>query len=196
MNCSAMSSDGHLRILVGDTNDAQITDAENGNILTTLKGHRDNIFSCAWSTNGRYVATGSQDATVLIWDARNWNMPLKRLNSVMSCARSLHFADSGALVAAESDDVVSIFGRQNFDLRQDIRFFGSIAGVALPNGGSEIVVANIDKTVGGILSFQQTPQGLNGGTYGLRVSKDALDFQDARRQIQIDIIQFWTAHQI
>ena len=83
------------------------------------------------------------------------------MHSISSCARSLHFTDDGALIIGESDDVISICHTRDFSLRQDIRFFGSIAGVALLDGGSEVVVANADKTVGGILSFDRTPQGLN-----------------------------------
>ncbi|KAK1079077.1 hypothetical protein LTR48_008238, partial [Friedmanniomyces endolithicus] len=87
----------------------------------------------------------------------------------MSCPRSLHFTDTGALVVAESDDVVSVYDAGTFRKRQDIRFFGSIVGVALLDGGAELAVANADETVGGLLTFQRTAQGLNGGTFGVRM---------------------------
>lgn len=87
----------------------------------------------------------------------------------MSCARSLNFTDDGALVIAESDDVVSVVDTKTCALRQDIRFFGSIAGLSLVNGGEEMVVANADQTVGGLMSFRRVsgPRGI--GRHGERV---------------------------
>ncbi|KAK6398021.1 hypothetical protein LTR65_003101 [Meristemomyces frigidus] len=169
VNCAATSPEGRLRVLVGDSHEAQITDAERGNTLVTLRGHADHGFSCAWAPNGIHVATGAQDGTTLVWDARNWHQPVRSLPSVMSSPRSLHFTDNDTLVVAEDDDVVSIYQPGSFDKSQDIRFFGSIAGVALLDGGAEIAVANIDKTVGGLLTFERTAQGVNGAAFGRRV---------------------------
>lgn len=171
INCSVTSSDGRLRALVGDSTETLITDAEKGTSLVTLKEHTDHIFACAWSQDGRYVATGAQDGIVNVWDARKWSKPLRALESTMSCTRSLHFTNTGALVAAENDDVVKIYDGVKFDSHQDIRFFGSIAGVALLDGGAEIVIANSDKTVGGLLTFERQSQGLGNGTYKHKVAK-------------------------
>ncbi|KAK3657107.1 hypothetical protein LTR56_002621 [Elasticomyces elasticus] len=169
INCAVTSPDGRLRALAGDSREVYITDAERGDTLVKLRGHLDHGFACAWSPNGNHVATGAQDGLTMVWDARNWSEPLHSLTSIMSCPRSLHFADDGALIVAESDDVVSVYDGGTFTKRQDIRFFGSIVGVALLDGGAELVVANADKTVGGLLTFQRTTHGLNGGTFGQQV---------------------------
>ncbi|TKA82855.1 hypothetical protein B0A55_00986 [Friedmanniomyces simplex] len=171
INCSVTSPDGRLRALVGDSRKAYITDAERGDTLVKLRGHLDHGFACAWSPSGVHVATGAQDGHTSIWDARNWSEPLHSLPSTMSCPRSLHFTDTGALVVAESNDVISIYDAGTFHRRQDIRFFGSIVGVALLDGGAELAVANADKTVGGLLTYQRTAQGLTGGTttFGERI---------------------------
>ncbi|EMC95228.1 hypothetical protein BAUCODRAFT_59535, partial [Baudoinia panamericana UAMH 10762] len=155
VNCSATSPDGRLRVIVGDSRDAHITDAERGHSLVKLSEHTEHGFACAWAPNGIHVATGAQDGKTLIWDARKWSQPVHSSASVMSCPRSLHFTDEGALVVAESEDVVTILEGASFERRQDIRFFGSIAGVALLDGGAELVVGNADKTVGGLLTFRR-----------------------------------------
>ena len=156
INCAATAPDGRLRALVGDSADALITDAATGEKLVKLSGHTDNVFACAWSPDHRLVATGSADGKVLLWEPRNWSRPLACMPSVVTCTRSLHFsANSAVLIAAEDEDVVSIFDTRNWTGRQDIRFFGTIAGVALLDGGDELVIGNGDRTVGGLMTFQR-----------------------------------------
>ncbi|KAK5133273.1 hypothetical protein LTR08_008007 [Meristemomyces frigidus] len=170
VNCAATSPDGRLRALVGDSQDAHITDAERGAVLATLRGHADHGFACAWAPDGVHVATGAQDGATLLWDARNWASPLRALPSAMSTPRSVHFADDNALVVAEDDDVVAVYAAGGgYEKVQEVRFFGSIAGVALLDGGVEMVVADSDKTVGGLLAFERTGRGGSGGAFGQRV---------------------------
>lgn len=158
LNAAATASDGRLRTLVGDCPDALITDAESGETLVTLRSHTDHIFACAWSPDDRLLATAAQDGKIALWDSRNWSQPLAEPPNVMSCSRSLHFtADSSLLVSAENQDVVSVLDTRDLvHGRQDICFFGTIAGVALVDGGDEVVVANGDRSVGGLMSFRRT----------------------------------------
>lgn len=158
LNCAVSSSDGRLRALVGDSPDALITDAESGETLVTLQSHNAHIFSCAWSPDDRFLATGAQDGKIALWDSRNWSQPLAELPNALSCSRSLHFtSDSSRLISAENEDVVSIIDTRGLaETRQDIRFFGTICGVTLVDGGDEIVVANGDRSVGGLMSFRRT----------------------------------------
>jgi WD40 repeat protein len=171
LNSATTASDGRLRALVGDSPDALITDAESGESLATLRSHADHIFSCAWSPDSKFLATGAQDGKIALWDSRNWAKPLATLPNVLSCSRSLHFSsDSSMLVSAENEDVVSVFDTRSLPLshgqwqqqgRQDIRFFGTIAGVTLVDGGDEIVVANGDRSVGGLMSFRRSHHSSN-----------------------------------
>jgi hypothetical protein len=165
LNSAITSSDGRLRALVGDSPDALITDAESGETLVTLQSHNAHIFSCAWSPDDRFLATGAQDGKIALWDSRNWTQPLAELPNALSCSRSLHFtSDSSRLISAENEDVVSIFDTRGLaETRQDIRFFGTICGVTLVDGGDEIVIANGDRSVGGLMSFRRTQYGGSGG---------------------------------
>ncbi|KAI7487990.1 hypothetical protein D0860_05774 [Hortaea werneckii] len=171
VNCSATAPDGRLRVLVGDSNDAHVTDAEKGNVIATLHGHTDHGFACSWAQNGLHLATGAQDGKTLVWDARNRSRPLHTLPSTMSCPRSLHFTDNDGLIVAEDEDVVSVYDPSTFAKRQDIRFFGSIAGFALLDGGAELALANSDKTVGGLMSFQRSARGREQEQRPLRFDK-------------------------
>ncbi|EME79327.1 uncharacterized protein MYCFIDRAFT_216411 [Pseudocercospora fijiensis CIRAD86] len=181
INCSATAPDGRLRVLVGDTSDTLITDAERGAPIITLKEHNDHGFACAWSKDGRHVATGAQDGSILVWDSRKWSKPLRSLDSVMSCARSLNFTHTGELIVAENDDVVRVYDAGRFDAWQELRFFGSIAGVALVDGGAELAIANADKTVGGLMTFERSSRGVGCGSYGRKVAKAGPNGANSRR---------------
>jgi hypothetical protein len=173
-NCSALSSDGRLRVLVGDSNETLITDADRGDILVTMKEHTEHGFACAWSEDSRSVATGAEDGIVVLWDSRNWSRPVRTMQCAVATARSLHFTSDSALVVAEDDDFVTIHDTRREGEKQEIGFFGSIAGMALIDGGEEMVVANIDATVGGLLSWQRSPQNPSSGLSDKAVSRDAI----------------------
>ncbi|KAJ9624902.1 hypothetical protein H2203_004852 [Taxawa tesnikishii (nom. ined.)] len=140
LNCSATSPDGRLRVVLGDWDETLVTDAERGTVLVRSRQHEERQdwrasvwgFSCAWSDDGRHVATGAQDGRVVVYDARNWRTPLTVLGCEMGYARSLQFTASGAigggpaLVIGESDDVVSVYDARTWDTKQDVDFLARL----------------------------------------------------------------------
>lgn len=50
--------------------DIQIFDVVTQSKIRSLSGHTDSVWSLSWSHNGRYIASGSADATARVWD---WN---------------------------------------------------------------------------------------------------------------------------
>jgi WD40 repeat protein len=46
----------------------RIWDTTRGNLLTVIKGHSDCIFSVAFSHDGKFLASGSADNTVKVWE--------------------------------------------------------------------------------------------------------------------------------
>ena len=178
LNCAATSPDGRLRVLVGDSKQTLITSADTGEILHSFVDHTDHAFSCAWSPDGRHVATGAQDGLVMIYDSRYWDRPLEILPCELGCARSLQFTtlsshgdgngssgSSSALVVAESDDYVSIWDAGGssessanggaFSRKQTIDFFGAVTGVVALDAGKELVVADGDRECGGLMVFER-----------------------------------------
>lgn len=187
LNAAATACGARMRAVVGDAPDALVTDAESGDVLATLKAHTDHIFACAWAPDDRVLATGAQDGKVVLWDARKWSEPLAVVTSALTCARSLCFSqDGGLLVSAENEDVVSVFDARGIlresgsegerggvcrRFRQDIQFLGTVAGVAMVDGGNEMVVANGDRSLGGLMGFRRTFE--SGGEFDEGVTEDA-----------------------
>lgn len=171
INCAATSPDGRLRVVVGDCNEALITNAETGQPVEILRNHTDHAFACAWADDGRYVATGAQDSQIVVYDARWWRDPLRFIAAEVACARALAFSPVGGgkrvLLAAEADDVVNVIDAQTFASRQSLSLFGAIGGMSITPDGGDVFVACCDNKVGGILGFERTGYGQEYGLGGL-----------------------------
>lgn len=200
INCTAISPDQRLRVLVGDTRDVMICNAATGEVLQSLEGHRDYGFACDWADDGWTVASGNQDMQVKIWDARKWTnssgvaQPIATIAADMAGVRKLKFSPLGSgkrvLVAAEPADIISVIDGESFTEKQTLSFFGEIGGVDFTNDGQDLVVANCDPMRGGIMEFERCDMA-GGGIYGLeeynesryrgrvRRGRDGYDWMDA-----------------
>ena len=161
VNCSATSPDTRLRLVVGDDTQPLILDADTGRQVVGLQRHHDYGFACDWSPGGRYVATGNQDGSVQIWDARKWDEPLTEepIGTELGGIRSLHFSPLGSgrpvLLMAEPADIISVVDAVTFDTRQRFDFFGEIGGTGFVADGSSFFVANMDRAFGGLFEFER-----------------------------------------
>lgn len=178
LNCAILNPDKTLRVMVGDTKDVLITEAESGEVLTRIKGHRDYGFACDWAPDGWTVATANQDKTIRIWDARKWKDSngdgscLAVLRTEMAGSRNLRFSPLGSgkrlLLAAEEADVVNIIDAQTFNSKQTIDVFGELAGVSFTSAGQEIVAMVSDPARGGIIRLERCDHG----------TEDTFDYTD------------------
>ncbi|MBI1914623.1 MAG: sigma-70 family RNA polymerase sigma factor [Planctomycetes bacterium] len=69
--CFALSPDGKSLVTVGEA--ARLWEVATGKLRGPIRGHSDTVCAAAFSPDGRLLATGSQDTTVLIWDTLNLN---------------------------------------------------------------------------------------------------------------------------
>lgn len=171
LNCTALSPDRRLRVMVGDSREVLITAAEptlpegQPDVLHRLSGHRDYGFACDWADDGWTIATAFQDKTVKIWDARRFTdssgnpVSVCTIRSEMAAVRSLRFSPIGSgrrvLVAAEEADFVNVIDAQTFRAKQTIDLFGELGGIAFANGGQDLMVLCCDRTRGGVVQLER-----------------------------------------
>lgn len=165
INCSAISPDGRLRVMVGDMFNVLITSAETGHIERELAGHRDFGFSCDWSDDGWTIATGFQDKGIKIWDARKWTnsngkaTPVTTIRTKMANARNLRFSPNGSgrrvLVAAEEVDYVHMIDAVTYESKQSIDVFSEIGGISFSDEGRNLTVLCTDSFRGGLLQLER-----------------------------------------
>ena len=160
VNCSITNPDGRLRLLVGDGCSPILANAETGEVITQLSGHTNFGFACDWAADGVTMATGHQDGQVKIWDARKLSESVTSIPMEMAGCRTLQFSPPGGgkrvLVIAEPADFVHVVDAGSFKSKQVIEFFGEIAGISMPPDGSNLYIANQDRTYGGLMEFERS----------------------------------------
>ncbi|OOF90522.1 hypothetical protein ASPCADRAFT_510790 [Aspergillus carbonarius ITEM 5010] len=168
INCTATAPDGRLRVLIGDSADAWVVEADTGRPVHPLRGHRDFGFACAWSPDMHHIATSNQDKTAIIWDVRMWRM-LQKIQADGAGYRSLRWSPVGGgprtLLLCEPADRIAVVNAQTYQSRQVHDFFGEIGGADYAPDGSTIWVANTDEHFGGFLQYDRRQWGQR---YGLR----------------------------
>lgn len=79
-------------------------------IISQFRGHKEPIRACAFTSDGRVLATGSQDGTVCLWDVVS-AMELACFLGHAGCVLCLAFSPDGkTLASGSSDTTVLVWG--------------------------------------------------------------------------------------
>ncbi len=73
IRCYSLTPDGKFAIIGSDFKLAK-ADAETGKIIGFFTGHEGPVWSISVSLNGKYMASGSDDQTIKIWDLENMKL--------------------------------------------------------------------------------------------------------------------------
>lgn len=96
------SPDGTL-LAAPDSNQLKLYDPVSGELISTLVGHEQDIVSLIFSRDGRYLATGSLDASVRIWEVRTGKL-IHVLSGHAAEVGGLAFTPDGRFLISSSED--------------------------------------------------------------------------------------------
>jgi len=118
--------------------------------LLTLKGHKDDVESLAWSPDGKWLATASDDGTTKIWDAETGKdlqtvmVTVSHSVQVMSVAWS---PDGRRFATGSSDKMVKIWDRESGTNLLTLKGHRDVVdSVAWSPDGKRLATGSFDKT--------------------------------------------------
>ncbi|KAJ1938131.1 hypothetical protein FBU59_004537, partial [Linderina macrospora] len=146
VNCTATALDGSMQCVAGDSTDALLVDPRQpSRVSARLTGHLDYVFACAISHDGLRVATGSQDTTVRLYDARWPTQAVGAAAGLLGAMRVVKFSACGRyLMATEPADYVHVYDARTMATAQDIEVMGEIAGAAFAPDAQSLFFAIAD----------------------------------------------------
>lgn len=100
------NSEGYILASGSDDHTVKLWDLRSGECLKTFCGHNSQIWTVAWSPDGKTIASGSEDHTVKLWDVRTGEC-LRTLEGHSNWVRSVAFRPTlqgKSILASGSDD--------------------------------------------------------------------------------------------
>ena len=98
---------------------SQVNDNCDPSVAQHYKGHKETVTSVDFNPNGKQLASGSMDATIMVWNFKGPQARVFRFSGHTDGVTSVKFSPSGHLVASASRDktvrlwVPSIKGENN-----------------------------------------------------------------------------------
>jgi WD40 repeat protein len=126
----------------------RLIDALTGEDQQRLSGHLDAIRALAFSADGKWIASGSDDRTVRLWDGQT-GRPVQRLTKHADVVTGVAFAPDGKALLSSSRDQLLVewevpggrLGREYAVPR------GAVTGVAVCPDGRHVVSSHFDTTL-------------------------------------------------
>ena len=141
------SPDSKILVTVGGEKDrtAKLWSRE-GQLLNTLKGHRDGVYGVSFSPDGKIIATSSKDNTVKIWNLEG--QLLNTLKGHSGWIWNVTFSPDGKLIASASEDNTVILWQRDGALFKTLKgHTARVSDVTFSPDGKLIVTGSSDATI-------------------------------------------------
>ena len=76
--------------------------------MLQLEGHTDHVNSVCFSSDGKYIASGSEDKTIQLWNVASGEQEGKPFKGHISGIHSVCFSPDGKYIASGSKDRKSV----------------------------------------------------------------------------------------
>jgi len=126
----AFAPDGKRLVAAGAEGLIRIIDLAGGQTLGTLTGHSGPVLCLAWSSDGNWIASGSADRSIRIWEASG--KFVRSLNNHAGAVQAVIFAPDGqTLFSASSDATIRVWLPGVGRMKRIFRGFGQpVLGLA------------------------------------------------------------------
>lgn len=119
-----------------------ILDAETGNLVATLSGHRTTIHDLTFSADGNYLASVSDDRTVKVWDWRKARQVWSEIAHANASKCVAFSPDGQALATAGADGMLRLWRWKLGTIVLELPFVVSpVSKLAFSNDGMRIIAA-------------------------------------------------------
>src|SRR5262249_54436757 len=124
-----------------------------GQEIRSLEGHSDAVSGVAYSSNGRHLASASEDLTVRVWDL-DTNQAVLTFREHRGKIHGLAFSPDGRRIASGNEEHQSamiggvvIWDAANGSVKWRVQHKGPIWGVSFSPDGRYLASASADQTV-------------------------------------------------
>lgn len=94
-----------------------VWDVPKKKLALSLQGHQDEIRSVAYSSDGKYIVSGSSDTTVCIWNAQDGRMEVGPIKGHTTSVNVVAYSPDGAHVASGSlDGTICVWDSRTGDM--------------------------------------------------------------------------------
>src|SRR5262249_39187449 len=126
---------------VSEDGTARVWEADPQASLPVLRGHKKSVYPVAYSPDGQWIASGSWDGTVRLWDARTGDACAELRHPDVERVRALAFSPDGSWLVSggDEDDRLRLWDVATGTLRKEIPGPGPwILSVAVSPDGAQI----------------------------------------------------------
>ena len=139
----AYSPNGKL-LFASDRNLVSIYDLVSDGLINTLDGHQADVTAIAVSTDGKLIASGGLDGSVIIWDMSSNDSSRLQLAGHTDAIENLTFSPDGKWLVTASDDAsMKIWDVITGDLLRNYKdFSGVVVGVTFSPDGKQFAFSD------------------------------------------------------